>query len=358
MYKNTKQIRIVYVIDNLGRGGAQMALIYLIQYLAKRDYQQRIYSLNNVICPDHKKALIECGAEIRVIGKISLSSGIGLLRLLYDWVTWKPTVVLTMLFFSDIIGRSIAKITFVPVILSSIRAKNIDKKSWQFYLDKVTARWADKVTFNSRATIPFAVENEGVQEKQVVYIPNGVNTESFKVFKNKHLKKCEELNIPSEALIIGSIGRLNPQKGFPYLLESFQIVLKQFPQSLLLIIGTGALLKTLESLAEEMNLFDKIKFLGERTDIPELLSCIDVYVQSSLFEGMPNTVMEAMATGWLVKPENSKMLAEKICYVLNNPEFAKKVGSAAAERMAKEFSIEKNAESYDKLFKSLIAENK
>ena len=375
MGKNSKENRIIYVIDSLGRGGAQAALIYLIQALSKKNYKQRIYSLNNVIHPEHEQALIECGTELRVIGKISLSSGIGLLRMLYDWVTWKPTIVFTLLFYSDVIGRSIAKIAFIPIIVSSIRARNIDKKSWQLHLDRVTAPWADKVIFNSKNTIPFAIQNEGVQEEQVVYIPNGVNIESFKAFQIKRLTKCDELGISAEALIIGSIGRLNPQKGFSYLLQAFQIIQQRFPQCLLLIIGSGALLKTLESLVEKMNLSTKVKFLGERTDIPELLSCMDVYVQSSLFEGMPNTVMEAMATGkpvvatsvdgslelieegktgWLVEPRNSKLLAEKICDVLNNPEIAKQVGLAAAERMTKEFSIEKMAQSYNNLFHKLI----
>ena len=103
MDKNTRKIRIIYVIDNLSRGGAQTALIYLVQHLSKKNYKQRIYSLNNVVHSEHKKALIECEVELRVIGKILLSSGIGLTRMLYEWVTWKPTIVLTMLFYSDVV---------------------------------------------------------------------------------------------------------------------------------------------------------------------------------------------------------------------------------------------------------------
>jgi len=374
--KNNAPIRIVYLIDNLAKGGAQTALIYLVRYLSKRNYKQRIYSLNNDVHPDNRKALIECGAEVKVIGKMQLIVAIGLIRLFYDWIGWKPTIVFTMLFYSDVIGRLIAKFIQCPIIISSIRAKNIYKNELHFYFDRFTAQWADKVVFNSRQVVPFAIEHEGIKENQVVYIPNGVNT-TDNYSKLNRFEKCKELGISKDTLIIGSIGRLNSQKGFFYLLQSIQIIQKQFHKYLVLIIGAGHLLEELKSLAKELNISDKVMFLGERSDIFELLSCMDVYTQPSLFEGMPNVVMEAMAvgkpvvatsvdgilelieegkTGWLVEPKNSKMLADKINYVLNHPELAEKVGVAGAKHIAINFSLEKMGHSYDRLFRGLIAE--
>lgn len=374
---NNEKIRIAYIIDNLGKGGTQTALIHLIQQLSQKNYQQQIYCLNNLVHQYNRKALLECGVEIKIVGKLQLVTGLGLMRILYDCIHWKPTILFTVLFYSDIIGRLTAKMTHCPIIISSIRARNIYKNQFQLYLDRLTACWADKIIFNTRQAIPFAMKNEGIQQEQIIYIPNGVNVSLFTKNNTNYSKKRKELGISENSPVISSIGRLNPQKGFPYLLQAFQIVQTQFPHSILLIIGAGPLLKTLESLVEKMNLSDNVKFLGERTDIPELLSCTDIYVQSSLFEGMPNAVMEAMATGksvvatsvdgtlelieegktgWLVEPENSEALAEKICYVLNDLEMAEKVGTAAAERMTKEFSIEKMAQSYDNLFRQLIKE--
>lgn len=377
MKPTTEPIRIAYVIDSLGKGGAQTALIYLVQYLATRDYEQRIYCLNDIIHLDYKKSLLECNVGIKQIGKKQIVMGIGLVRILADWLLiWKPTIVFTLLFYSDTIGRTIAKITNRPIIISSIRARNIDKKPWQLYLDKLTARWAQKVIFNSKGVIPFAQQYEGIQPKQVIYIPNGVRT-TFNKFNFNPLIKRKELGITTDTFIIGSIGRLNPQKGFLYLFQSIKIVQQQFPNCFVLIIGSGILLETLQTLLTELNLSDKVSFLGERTDIPELLLCMDVYVQSSLFEGMPNALMEAMAlgkpviatavdgtlelieegkTGWLVEPTNSAMLAKKISYVLEHPNQAKEMGIAAAKKMTQDFSIEKMGESYDTLFHELISD--
>ena len=374
---NTKPISVAYVIDNFAKGGAQTALIHLVRYLSKKNYKQRIYVLNNIVHPDNSKSLLKCAnTEIRIIGKVQLFVGIGLIRILYDFISWKPTIVLTMLFYSDILGRIIAKIANIPIIVSSIRARNIDKAKWQFFLDKITAWCANRIVFNSRQVIPFAIKYEGVQKKQVVYIPNGVN---IKLDKSKYnrFKKRQELGISNNTLVIGSIGRLKSQKGFYYLLESINLLSKEFSNLLLIIIGSGPLLEDLQTVVTEIKLSDKVSFLGERTDIAELLFCMDIYVQASLFEGMSNAVMEAMAmgipviatsvdgtielieedkTGWLVEPKNVNMLVEKIRYVLNNAEIAKKVATVASEQIAKDFSIERMGESYDKLFHELITE--
>ncbi|EDN71193.1 glycosyl transferase, group 1 family protein [Beggiatoa sp. PS] len=381
MCENTKPIRIAYIIDSLGKGGAQTALIHLVIYLSKRNYKQRIYSSNNVVHPDNKKLLLECGVEVKVIGKIQLVTMVGLIRILYNFISWKPTIVLTMLFYSDVIGRIAAKITARPIIISSIRSlmtlRKGDKNRLELYVDRLTVPWADKIIFNNKAAISLALQSEGIQEKQVVYIPNGVDTAFFSTMKIDRLKKREELNISNDILIIGSVGRLGHEKGFPYLLQSLKIIHKQFPHCVLLIIGAGVLLEFLKSKAEELDISEKVIFLGQRIDVPELLSGMDIYIHPSLSEGMPNAVMEAMAigkptiatsvgdtvelieegkTGWLVEPENSEALAEKICYVLNNPKIAEKVGLAAAERMTQKFSIEKMAQSYDNLFHQLIKE--
>lgn len=374
MEEQLRPIRLAYVIDSLALHGVQKALVQLVRSFSQRAYHQRVYSLNDVVHPHNKNALLQCGSEVKVIGKRQLLTMTGLIRIVYDWILWKPDIVFTMLFYSDVIGRTIAKITSVPVIISSIRARNIYKNRVHFYLDKLTAQWVDKIVFNSKRVIPFSMQYEGIREEQIVYIPNGVTITNNRINQDK---KCEKLCISKNTLIIGSVGRLALQKGYAYLLQAFQIIQRQIPNSILLIIGRGPLLGMLKALSTELHISDKVRFLGERTDIDELLVCMDVYVQPSLFEGMPNALMEAMAngkavvatqvdgmteliedgkTGWFVESEQADMLAEKICYILKHPKIAANVGAAAAERMTKEFSVEKMATAYDTLFRGLISE--
>ena len=374
MEEQPRPIRLAYVIDSLALHGAQKALIQLVRCFSQRGYQQKVYSLNDTIHPDNRDTLLQCGADVKVIGKLQILTMVGLPRLVYDWRVWKPDIVFTMLYHGDIIGRSTAKIASVPIIVSSIRARNADKNFLYLSLARSTARWVDKVVFNSRQVIPFAIQHEGIQENQVVYIPNGVDIPLDNIDPEKTRKA---LGISRNTILIGSVGRLHPEKGFSYLLRAFRLVQERFRDSRLLLIGKGALRGKLTSLAKELGIVENVRFLGERTDVYELLACVNVYVQSSLFEGMSNALMEAMAlrkavvatsvggtlelikdseTGWFVKPEHADMLAEKICYILEHPEIAANVGAAAAERMAKEFSVEKMATAYDTLFRGLISE--
>jgi glycosyltransferase involved in cell wall biosynthesis len=370
----TRPLRVAYVIDKLARHGAQKILVHLTRRLAAKPYQQRVYSLNNIVHPDHQYALQQAGVQVRSFSKCQILSGLGILRLYADWLRWRPDLVFTMLFYSDVIGRVTAKLSGVPIIVSSIRARNSYQYRLQFYLDRLTAPWADRVVFNTQDVIPYAIQHEGIHATQIVYIPNGVErltptTDSAQLHAM--------LNVPVPTPLIAAVGRLHPEKGFADLLHAFATLRQQGTDGVLVFAGDGKLRRSLQTLAEHLNIQAHIRFLGERTDVLEILSGVDVYVQTSLYEGMSNALMEAMAlgkpviatavggtlelitdgqTGWFIAPENPAQLADKLGYVLNHPDLAWQVGQAAAIRMTQEFSIEKMVDAYDQLFRDLIAE--
>jgi glycosyltransferase involved in cell wall biosynthesis len=300
------------------------------------------------------------------------------MKLLVDFKRWRPLIVQTFLPFGDTIGRVVAHIAGVPILISSIRARNIDKSRWQFLLDRTTIRWVDRVIFNSQEVVPFAVAQEGVHSEQVVYIPNGVNVEGFQ----RSLPASDvrvKLGIPTTSKVIGTIGRLVPQKGHRFLLPAFAQVLQQVPEAYLLIVGDGPLASQLLAEAKRLDMADRIRFLGRRLDIPDLLACMAVYVHASIFEGMPNAVMEAMAagkpvvatavdgtkelitdgkTGWLVEPSDPQAMAERLTYALNNVAEAQRIGASAAQHMAQNFSLEHMVAAYDRLYRELVAQAK
>lgn len=106
-----------------------------------------------------------------------------------------------------------------------------------------------------------------------------------------------ELGIAEDTWVIGHVGRFNQQKNHKFLLDIFQNILKTNPNSRLLLVGKGELEEAIRQKAKDLNLTDKIIFTGVRKDIPQLLSAMDVFVFPSFYEGMPNTVIEAQATG-------------------------------------------------------------
>ena len=368
-------IRLAHVIDSLRRHGTQAALIYLVGGLAERGYEQRVYCLNDAVDADVRRRLTLSGAGVTIIGKRQLLTGRGVIALYQELRRWQPAIIQTFLPFADVIGRTIARAAHVPVIVSSIRARNIDKRRWQLLLDRITLRWVDRVVFNSQHVIPFSIQQEGVRPEQVIYIPNCVQVYQTSITRTS-AEIRSQLNIPLEAGVIGTVGRLYPQKGHTYLLAAFGKVLETEPNAFLLLIGDGPLRRQLESQALQIGVAERTRFLGERLDIPDLLATLDLYVQPSIYEGMPNALMEAMAvgkpviatnvdgirelvshaeTGWLVEAGEPEALAARIVYALQSIDESAHVGAAAAERMVLDFSVDRMLAAYDQLYRGLLA---
>jgi len=367
--------RIGYVIDSLRRDGTQINLVNLVTGLAERGYEQRVYCLNDVANADIVQLLTASGAQVVVIGRVQLVTLAGLTRLFVEFRRWRPFIVQTFLTFGDAVGRTLARAANVPIVVSSVRARNVEKRWWQFLLDRVTIRWVDRVIFNSKQVIPFALAKEGVQPEQIVYIPNGVGVDQQSC-PSAVSNTRSELGITPTTRVVGTVGRLYPQKGHRYLLAAFARVLQEVSDAALLVVGDGPLRSKLEAQAMQLGITGQVYFLGERADIPDLLACMDVYAQASIYEGMPNAVMEAMAagkpvvatrvdgtreliadgeTGWLVKPADTKAMADRIVYILKNMTEVRCIGEAASERIARDFSVNKMVLAYDKLYRELLA---
>ena len=131
---------------------------------------------------------------------------------------------------------------------------------------------------------------------KVTILNNGLDTKQFKFSFEKRNEIRKQFNAENN-FIIGHIGRFNLQKNHKFLLEVFAEIKKQKENAVLWLIGKGKLETEIEKQAKKLNILDSIKFLGIRSDIPDLLSAMDVFVFPSLFEGMPNTVIEAQTNG-------------------------------------------------------------
>jgi len=359
------------VIDSLKLAGTQTALVHLVEGLARCGYQQRVYTLNPQVDPGIGRALRQNGAVILSLGKVQAVTGVGLLRLWRDFRRWRPDAVQTFLPFADTLGRTAARLAGVPAIVSSIRARNIEKKRWQLWFDRLTVRWADRVVFNTRQAIPFALENEGVREGQVVYIPNGVR----EVWVEPGARGAARAawGAGPDTRVLGTVGRLTWQKGHAALLDAFARLPKRDPLRLILV-GDGEQRPSLEAQARTLGISADVRFLGEQRETPSLLAGFDLYVHPSIYEGMSNALMEAMAagkpciatrvdgalelithgeTGWLVPPSDPAALAGQIAGVLADREAATRVGQAAAAHMAARFSQARMVAAFDALYRAL-----
>ena len=244
--------------------------------------------------------------------------------------------------------------------------------SFQLFLERITAIFCTIIYSCSNTVTQFLLQEIGIKREKVVTIPNSVDVDSFSIKINKE-KKIRELDLNSGLKIVGTVCRLHePKKGVKILLEAAK-KLKKKSRFDLLIVGTGKDEKMLRLTAER----DEINahFLGERGDVREILQVMDVFVLSSLYEGLPVSVLEAMAcgipvvatnvggskevvldgkTGFLVEPGNPYELAEKIKELLGDAKMRKNFGEAGFKRVKEKFSIEKTVDSIENLWKGVL----
>jgi glycosyltransferase involved in cell wall biosynthesis len=126
---------------------------------------------------------------------------------------------------------------------------------------------------------------------------NGIDLSIYHYSETDRQNIRKEFNITEDAFVVGHVGRFQAQKNHLFLLEIFSRVCKENENALLLLVGKGKLEENIREKAKELGILNHIIFTGVRSDVPALLSAMDVFVFPSLYEGMPNTVIEAQATG-------------------------------------------------------------
>lgn len=146
---------------------------------------------------------------------------------------------------------------------------------------------AAKHTFGKRA----------YEKGDVKILHNALDLNQFYFYPNAKENLCKEFNIDENTVIIGHIGRFMTQKNHKFLVKVFFCLQKQIPDAVLLLVGTGELEEDIKQEVKTLGLDSKVIFTGVRKDIPQLLSAMDVMIFPSLYEGMPNVIIEAQATG-------------------------------------------------------------
>lgn len=362
-------MKILFCIDHLRADGTQRVLVQLVEGLSARGHEQAVLCLNDSRDDLVVDRLQQARADLRFVGKVALSCGFGLLSSL-RWMRHSQfDVAVTLLFASDVFGRALARAAGVPRIVSSLRARNIDYARWQRWLVRRTMRWADAVILNSHQFRDFAINEEGAKEDAICVIPNGVRVEAFANPPDPSSVRAE-LGLLSETPLIGSVGRLTKQKGFDILLQAVALLPRQDVH--VLLVGTGEEGTALRAQAVALGLNRRVHLVGYRRDVARLLGALDLYVQPSRFEGMPNALLEAMAArrpivasavdgicdliedgrhGWLVPSGDVNALSEALTSALSDRSEAKRRATAAWKRAVTQFSVEAMVSSWEEVLK-------
>jgi glycosyltransferase involved in cell wall biosynthesis len=281
---------------------------------------------------------------------------------------------------ADFFARIAGKIADAPHILCTI-AMPVEgfevgplRKTVYRFMDRLSERYVEKFIAVSESLRNVLIEGRGIAPHRVVKIYNGIELDKYHPdFKETSFRS--DWGIPPEATIVGAIGRMVWQKGFKFLIKAISDIVEVAPDTRFLLVGDGPLRPDLENLARKLDVYDRVIFTGFRSDIPDLLSTMDVLVVPSLLEGFPMITLEAMAMakpivaaqiqgiieqisdgeeGVLVPSKNSNALAAAVLRFIQNRELASRLGAAARRKVESTFSTEKMVRETEKVYLSLL----
>ena len=368
---NNSKIKIVYMSNSLGPGGAQMMLYRLLARIDREKFQPVVISLLKT-----EKSLQEKieALEIKVYVQNFKSSFdflayLNLYRLLKEL---SPNILQTQLFAADILGRIMGRLLKIPVIITSIRNVYYGS-SVRYLVFKLTENFASRTVFVSKAAAERFIKMKILPEAKAKVIYNGLDPDLFYSGFNEVAKsKKKALGLPEEGFLLLSVGRLTRQKGYHSLFRALDLMRKTNDNFFLILAGSGPLKHELQAEVEELGLTGKVKFLGYSDNVPALMAAADALVLSSSWEGLPGVVMEAMAselpvvatdvggtselvddgkTGYLVEPANPGDMKEALDKLISlSEEERRTMGKAGREKVKKQFHVEKMTRDYEQLY--------
>lgn len=278
----------------------------------------------------------------------------------------RPDVVHTHTSKAGVLGRLAAWLAGVPVVVHTPHGH-----VFYGHFGRLASRaflWIERL-FARRTTWLIALTEAEREEHlargvgcadRFAVVPSGIDLARFRDAGGKAGRRPQVVDCPSEAIVVGSVGWLTPVKGHRVLLEAVAKLRRRWRRVHVVIVGSGPLRDDLARLAQAHGMADAVHFLGARSDVPDCLAAMDIYVQPSLNEGMGRALIEAMAagrpvvasrtggipaivddrkTGLLVPPGDPGALAAAIGELIEHPELAQALGQAARERIDETFSV-------------------
>ena len=363
---------IVLLTDCLGdiTGGAEKQIFEVAKRLPKDRYNVFIASMEAQ--GETSKSLIEsidCQLHIfRVIRIYGLSGFIQGLRLCSFLRKNAVHTLMTYHFGSDIWGTFWGHIAGVPLIISNRRDMGFWRNQSHVMAYRLINGWVNTIVTVTSSIKQMVLKTEQVPADKVKIIYNGVDLVQKPADAQK---KKAELGFKPQDTVLMHVANLRPVKGHTYLMEAFAKASRHCADIKLVLIGKDELDGHLQNLAEGLGVKDKVLFLGQRTDVGELLAASDICVLPSLSEGMSNAILEYMAAGkpviatnvggnpeliqngsngLLVDKENSEQLLDALLDLIGNKEKCRIMGQNGLLRVKTEFAMEAMMAHYEKLF--------
>jgi glycosyltransferase involved in cell wall biosynthesis len=393
-FLSIKMTKIIHIITRLDMGGSAQNTLQTCTKLSEKYETILVHGLScESGMTDLEKRLIDRGVNeakmlgVKIIPLPALVRNIrplkdlkALLRLAWLIFKEKPDIVHTHSSKAGILGRLAAKIAGVACLVHTPHGHvfyghfGLLASKTFLWIERIFSKFTDRIVALTNGERNDYIKLSVCPPDKLLRIHSGVELKAFMQANGNRIEKRRLLGLDPNGAVIGFVGWLLPIKGPEYLLKAMEHIWPDYPQAALIMVGKGKLDLELRTRALRMNANGRVKFLGWREDVSEIMPVFDLLALPSLNEGMGRVLVEAMAagrpivasevggipdlvkhgeTGYLVPPANEKALARAIKKILNDPVCAKRMGQRGKE-YCRQFSLEAMIQKLDHLYENLV----
>ncbi|MDR1417683.1 MAG: glycosyltransferase family 4 protein [Endomicrobium sp.] len=375
-------IKVCYIITKLDLGGAQKVALYIAKNIDKNMFDSFVISGFGGVLDDDVQKKLKFYQLKRFVREISLIKDIKTFIDIYLILKKeKPDIVHTHTPKAGILGRLAAKLAGVQTIVHTIHGYGFsDEHKWYLkylfiWAERLCALFSTKLIFVSEENIKKGFKYRIVKKNNFELIRAGIDTGFYKNFVLKRGFK-EEIGVSWNTKIVVTVSSLKSPKNLKDFINVANEVTKSIKDVVFVIVGDGEQREDIESLIKKFNLTTKVILLGWRTDIANILKSSDIFILTSLWEGLPCSILEAMCcskpvianaidgikeivlhnkTGFLIEPNNYKQMAEKVKYLLLNKNISKEMGEIGCNLICEEFDINYALKQHENLYLNLYS---
>ena len=363
---------VLYVITDSGVGGTEKALHNLLLHMDR----QLVNPCGVVVLKNKREMAVEwekTGVPVISLGLGKWPSPLLFGKFCREVRSRRPTIVHAFLYHSIKLSRLVRLFNSSFKLVTSPRVNYRFAPKLALSLDRCLKSMDDQTLCESEAGRQSLVKNLNYASEKTSVAWNSVDPNKYCFKAESRARIRSEWHIADSDVLVGAVGRLHGQKGFDVLIKALEHVQKGPVSFKAVIVGQGPEESALKRLALERGV--PVIFAGERNDVPDILSALDIYVQSSRYEGLSNALLEAMSCGrpcvatavdgtldfskdgenmLLVKPEDDVSLGVAVGLLLEKPALrAKLAGNATIT--AKEFSLERMMQGFEKAYRSVLS---
>ncbi len=369
-----KKTKILYVNFSLGVGGIETLILELCKRLNRQDYMPEVcaFEANGSLEREFK----QIGVSVHIIEKKKNTDWSLPLRLSRLVKEQDVDIVHTHNPNPWLYGGIAARLANRPIVHTEHTTADYfgyHSRRWM-KIEWLLSKFTNRITTVAGSVSRFMIEKQGIDGRKIEVVYNGIKTEDYDL-QIDVLQKKHELGLSESDLIVGNVARFFPNKDHRCLLRAFKLVVDKKNCAKLLLVGDGPLKNELKETVTELNLSENVIFLGNRRDVPELLQIFDLFALSSLREGLPIVLLEAMAselavvatdvdgnselvvqneTGILVSASEPAALAQAMLRLLENRSVAKDMARKGRARVRELFTFEGMVKKYENIYERLV----